>query len=243
MPVTFEKRRFTGFLKATVAKTSANCAAASAISGEWNGPATLSRINLRQPASLQSSSAFSKPSAVPEITVCFGLLRLAGNAFCCDVSGCRAASTCSGVSPITAAMPGLLPAEAAERASHAFCMIFPRSLTMQIVSSNERTFAVHSAANSPNENPAQISGSTPRNSRSFTTAREAVVIASWLLSLRASSSSSVCHIYSETGSSAISSASFTTFIATGYFSQISRNIPFFCAPWPGNKNTFFINLL
>ena len=77
LPVTFEKIGIAGSWKGTSFKTAENSFAAPRINGEWNGPATASRMIRFAPASLHSFSAISSPSAVPDTTVCIGLLRFA----------------------------------------------------------------------------------------------------------------------------------------------------------------------
>ena len=57
----------------TARTAGANRAAAPAISGQWNAPATFSRICL-PPASLTATAMASRPSSLPEITTWPGQL-------------------------------------------------------------------------------------------------------------------------------------------------------------------------
>ena len=165
------------------------------------------------------------------MTVCSGLLRLAGTATAPFREASRqAASTSAGSRPSTAAMaPG--------RRRPASSISSPRRRTSRAASVAARLPAAMWALYSPRLWPAAALASASRSPTTASTAAECARIAGWALWVRVSSSSGPSHMMRESGAPSASSIAAKVSRAAGNRSASSFPIPTFCAPWPGHITT------
>src|SRR6202030_1010340 len=205
---------------------------AGIISAQWNGAET-ARITARFAPDCEAISTprFTAPAS-PEITVCSGEFRFAGEHTSPSAARLHASVTTAGDNPIIAAM-------APCPAGTASCMYCPRLRTSCTASANFSAPAATSAEYSPKLWPATKSGVMPLSASTRYTATEQVKIAGCVLAVCFSSSSLPAKHICETENPNALSASSKTARAAGYFSASSLPMPGYCDACPGNTNAIF----
>ncbi len=166
-----------GARRGAASTTTAKAAAASAMSGEWKAPLTLSGTTRRAPAARARAPAAATASSVPLMTTWPGALRFATTTVPSTNSQSRASSAAS--RPRTAAIvPRVIAA-----------MRRLRSMTSRRASSGASAPAATQAVNSPTEWPATATTSSA-DGRAAARTISVSTSAGWAISVRRSDTSS-----------------------------------------------------
>src|SRR5580698_7907073 len=196
---------------------------------QWKGAET-GRITARlAPLCEAISTARFTAAAEPEMTVCSGEFKFAGETISFSAAFLQMSATSVGERPRIAAM-------APCPAGTASCMYFPRTRTNFTAAEKSTPPAATSAEYSPRLWPATKSGTIPCFSNTRYAAMETVRIPGWVFSVSFSASSVPSKQVWVMENASAASASSNTAFDSGKFAARSRPMPQYCEAWPGKRN-------